>query len=428
MRHALREEEGSIKRVGMLVVHSNPLADPGSGDAGGMTVYVREVARALARRGIEVDLYTRRDSPSSSDEIQLSPGVRVIQIRAGDPGLTKEEIPTYLSEFTENLLDRVDWEGACYELIHSHYWLSGRVASVLARHLGVGFVHTFHTLGRVKNSHAPGIDVEEPLDRLNGEEMVIAEADAIVASTEEERGWLMELYGAHPERIYVVPPGVDHELFRRGDKASARRRLGLGSEKVLLFVGRLQPLKAADTAIHAFAELVKRLDLSPDGATLLVVGGPSGRAGAREPERLRGIASQAGVAASVRFVSAMPQNDLPDFYRAADAIIVPSRAESFGLVALEAQACGLPVVASRVGGLKEIVREGETGFLVDPEDVSAFADRCERLLSDSMLAEAMGLKGETFSSDFSWQRCASQLQDLYSLNSRACYEDEVLAS
>ncbi|MEX0790345.1 MAG: glycosyltransferase, partial [Actinomycetota bacterium] len=241
----------------MLVVHSNPLAEPGSGDAGGMTVYVRQMAYSLAQRGIEVDIFTRRNSAGSETEVTLRRGVRVIQVDAGSPDLNKEQIPAHLPEFTANLLELVEDSDLDYDVVHSHYWLSGRVAAIVSARWGVPFVHTFHTLGREKNrARRPG-DLMEPEFRLDGEARVIADACAIVASTAEERKALIELYSAHPERIHLIPPGVDHSTFRPGDREAAKSGLELAGKKVMLFVGRLQPLKAADIAVDALGHLVR---------------------------------------------------------------------------------------------------------------------------------------------------------------------------
>ena len=397
----------------MLVVHSNPVVEPGVGDAGGMTVYVRQMARSLAARGLDVDIYTRRDSAETPDATFLFPGVVVHQIPAGAPGISKGEIPAHLPEFTANLLRDVEARGVRYDLIHSHYWLSGRVASILSARWGIPFVHTFHTLGRVKNEGRASGEPVEPDSRLRGEARVIAEANAIVASAPDEREWLIDLYAAHPERIHVIPPGVDHATFRPGDREAAKADLGLSGKQVLLFVGRLQPLKGADTAIEALEHLIAWGRLRKEEATLVIVGGASGVAGAAEPARLQRLAEDLGLASVVRFVAAQPHRKLPGYYKAADVCLVPSHAESFGLVALEAQACGTPVVAAGVGGLRSIVRHGQTGFLVQPGAGAAFAERVWRILSDRPLATNMGRLAVCGSSDFSWERSADELCDLY---------------
>ncbi|MGH9199329.1 MAG: glycosyltransferase, partial [Acidimicrobiia bacterium] len=245
---------------------------------------------------------------------------------------------------------------------------------------------------------------------------VLVDATAIVASTAEERGWLIDLYAAHPERIRLIPPGVDHELFTPpagGDRGLAKRSLGFEGKQVLLFIGRLQPLKAGDTAIRALAHLIDWGRADPDKIRLIMVGGPSGKAGFGEPQRLQGLASDLGVLDSVDFVAAQPQSELPSYYQAADVCLVPSYNESFGLVALEAQASGVPVVGSAIGGLRSIVRHGQTGFLVEPGRSEAFAERTWRILSDRRIADSMSRLAECSSREFSWDRCASELYDLY---------------
>lgn len=403
-----------VDRVGMLVVHSNPLAIPGAGDAGGMTVYVREMARAMAARGVACDIFTRRDDPEAPEVTPLYPKVRVIQIDAGDPRLPKEAIPAHLPEFTSNLVDAVTRLGVSYDLLHSHYWLSGKVAAVLKNRWNIPFVHTFHTLGRVKNEFLRDGDPVEPEGRLLGEGRVIDEACAIVASTMEERSWLIDLYAAHPERVHLVSPGVDHDLFTPADRDAAKRFLGLEGKKVLLFVGRLQPLKGVDTAIRALHELVTRHAFDLSTIKFLIVGGASGSSGATEPEKLRALARHLGVEGSIEFVSVQPQERLPSFYQAADVCLVPSHVESFGLVALEAQACGIPVVASSVGGLRSIVNEGQSGFLVSAGDHVGFGDATARILSNPCLSALMAKKSVGIAKQYSWDRSAEEMYGLYS--------------
>lgn len=408
-----------VRRVAMLVVHSNPLAEPGSGDAGGMTVYVRQMAYSLALRGIEVDIFTRRSSAGSPAEVTLRPGVRVIQVQAGAPDLSKEQIPAYLPEFSANLLKLVESSGISYDVVHSHYWLSGKVAAIVSARWEVPFVHTFHTLGREKNrARRPG-DLMEPEFRLDGEARVISDACAIVASTAEERKALIELYSAHPERIHLIPPGVDHSTFRPDDRETAKEALGLAGKKVMLFVGRLQPLKAADIAVEALGHLVDWGRLGLDDVRLLIVGGSSGQSGEGETARLAKMVEDLGLAEAVQFIPAQPHHRLPAFYQAADVCLVPSYTESFGLVALEAQASGVPVVGSAVGGLKAIVRHGQTGFLVSPGASEAFAERAWMVLSDSRLSESMGRLAVCSSGDFAWDRSAGELHDLYTAGSRS---------
>ncbi len=408
-----------VRRVAMLVVHSNPLAEPGSGDAGGMTVYVRQMAYSLAQRGIEVDIFTRRNSPGSETEVMLRPGVRVIQVEAGAPDLNKEQIPAYLPEFSANLLKLVEDSGLVYDVVHSHYWLSGRVAAIVSARWEVPFVHTFHTLGREKNrARRPG-DLMEPEFRLDGEARVIADACAIVASTVEERKALIDLYSAHPERIHLIPPGVDHATFRPDDREAAKAALGLAGKKVMLFVGRLQPLKAADIAVEALGHLVRWGRVSLEEVRLLIIGGSSGPSGSGETKRLAQRVEELGLGEAVQFIPAQAHDRLPGYYQAADVCLVPSYTESFGLVALEAQASGVPVVGSAVGGLKAIVRHGQTGFLVSPGASESFAERAWMVLSDPRLSESMGRLAVCSSGDFAWDRSAGELHDLYTAGSRS---------
>ncbi|CAN5884216.1 D-inositol-3-phosphate glycosyltransferase [soil metagenome] len=403
----------------MLVVHSNPLAEPGSGDAGGMTVYVRQMAYSLAERGIEVDIFTRRNSAGSATEVSLRPGVRVIQVDAGAPDLSKDQISAYLPEFSANLLELVEDSGLVYDVVHSHYWLSGRVAAIVSSRWKVPFVHTFHTLGREKNrARRPG-DLLEPEFRLDGEARVIADACAIVASTAEERKALIDLYSAHPERIHLIPPGVDHSTFRPENREAAKAALGLAGNKVMLFVGRLQPLKAADIAVDALGHLVRWGRLSVDEVRLLIIGGSSGPSGAGETERLAQRVEELGLRKAVQFIPAQAHDRLPGFYQTADVCLVPSYTESFGLVALEAQACGVPVVGSAVGGLKAIVRHGQTGFLISPGASESFAERAWMVLSDQRLSESMGRLAVCSSGDFAWDRSAGELHDLYTAGTRS---------
>jgi D-inositol-3-phosphate glycosyltransferase len=399
--------------MAVLVVHSNPLKEPGAGDAGGMTVYVREIGRTLSARGIEVDIFTRRDDPSTPDQTELFEGVNVFQIEAGAPFISKEEVSLHLPEFACNVHRFVTDRGLSYDLIHSHYWLSGHAASKLAARWGVPFVHTFHTLGRAKNGKLRTGEVGEPEGRLHGEARVIADADAIVASTNEERDWLVQLYAAHPEKIHIISPGVDHSRFFPSDPRLAKQALGVESKKVLLFVGRLQPLKAPDTAIRAFAHLIEWGRLSVHESALLVVGGASGPSGIDEPARLSRLATDLGVAEAVRFIPAQPHHELPTYYQAADVVFVPSHTESFGLVALEAAACGVPVVGSAVGGLNAVVQHGHTGFLVEPGASTAFAERAWQILTDPLLQETMGRLGVCSSEEYSWDRSAADLHSLY---------------
>lgn len=397
-------------RVAVISYHSSPMHEPGSGDAGGMTVYVRRLAEALSRRGVTTDVFTR-----ATDETRLpvtmSPGVRVIPIEAGQrSALAKEELQVHLDEFTATIRAFALTQRISYDLIHSHYWHSGLTGAALAKVWGVPLVHSHHTLGLVKNrSLAPG-DHPEPDLRLAGERRVISSADVLVASTDDEQKQLACLYGANHDRLTTLHPGVDHTVFRPLDAAAARTELGFGDEAVMLFVGRIQRLKGIDLAISALAELVPALDRD---VRLVVVGGASGRGGETEVQRLRARAAELEVADHVDFVGPQPHDRLPLFYNAADVVTVCSHSESFGFAALEAHGCGTPVVGTAVGGLSHIVRDGRSGFLVGSRDPSVFAARLKTLLSDGQLRDQFSAEARAAAAAFSWSETAAKFLELY---------------
>ncbi|HYN37496.1 MAG TPA: glycosyltransferase [Actinomycetota bacterium] len=398
------------RRAAIISYHSSPLLEPGTGDSGGMTIFVRALTEALAKRGISTDIYTR--STGVHERVKtLSPGVRVISIDAGPPGpLAKADLPRYLDELTTGIRAFTMTQRLGYDIIHSHYWHSGLVGSALATAWDVPLVHSHHTLGLVKNRFlAPG-DAPEPNVRLEGERSVIEGADVLVASTDEEWGQLSCLYGAPHDRLKVVHPGVNHEIFTPGDRAAARRELGLTDELTVLYVGRIQPLKGLELAIRSVEQLVPALDRP---LRFIVVGGASGSGGDDEVERLQNLVSELDLDTTVRFVGAQPHFRLPTFYRAADALVVCSYSESFGLAALEAHACGTPVVATPVGGLSHIVADGESGFLVDTRDPSTFAGRLKTLLSDEDLRASFSEKAARVAQNFSWDNTADSLRTLY---------------
>ena len=367
-----------------------------------MNVYVRSLSSALARAGVECDVYTRAWRPNLRPVVDVEPGFRVHHVEAGPlEGVRKEEMPEVVGQFTEGVMARVLGEGPP-DLIHANYWLSGVAGHALKHELGLPLVCTFHTLARVKAEAV----LEESDRRARAETDVIGCSDAILASSEHERAQLGRLYGAEPERVEMVPPGVDHELFSPGDRGMARAALGLGGGPVLLFVGRIQPLKGADVAIETAARL------RPD-TVLLVVGGPSGPEGEAECRRLAALAHARGLGDRVRFVPPQRHERLATYYRAADLCLVPSRTESFGLVALEAAACGTAVVAAAVGGLQTLVDDGITGFLVPPRDVDAFARCAAELLGDRRRAEQMGAAATVGARRYSWSITAARLRRLY---------------
>ena len=396
-----------IERVAYLSIHTSPLAVPGAGDAGGMNVYVHELAQTMAGRGVQVDVFTRG---AAAAEIEVVPGYRVVQVPAGaSPGSGDDALAAVVGDFAEGVARWAVRHRAVYDLFHSHYWLSGWAGLLLHEVLRVPLAISFHTLGRVKDATRRADQAPAGLLRLAAETEVIARAGCVIASTPTEAAQLIEHYAANPERLCVSPPGIDHEVFFPGSRAESRAALGLdGGGPLVLFVGRLQPLKGPDVALTAFAQLAADLPT----ARLLFVGGPSGPQGEAEAARLR--AEAAGLGGRVLFRSPVPHRDLPAYYRAADILVVPSRSESFGLVAAEAQACGLPVVAAAVGGLAHAVADGVSGILVDGWDPADWAAALRRVVTDPALASRLSAGAREQAERFSWPATADRLLELYS--------------
>ncbi|MFA5890224.1 MAG: D-inositol-3-phosphate glycosyltransferase [Actinomycetota bacterium] len=415
-----RTESGgdrAVARVALLSVHTCPLDQPGTGDSGGMNVYVRAVAHRLAEMGVSVDAFSRW-SGNSERVREVEPGVRVIHLAAGPPSpVPKQDLGNHLSEFLYSLLNfdateatRLGTEGPVYDIVHSNYWLSGRVGRLAAERWERPLVHSFHTIGRVKNQNLGSGDTPEPAARIAAEDRIVQTADCLLAPTADEAADLIA-HGARPDRVRVVPPGVDTDVFKPGSRSAARRRLGLDDRRpVVLFVGRLQPLKSPDIAVRALAEVVAAdPELDP---VLVMIGGPSGATGIG-PEGMRALAGSCGAADRLMLRAPVPHAELADYYRAADVVIVPSRSESFGLVALEAAACGTPVVATDVGGLRTTVRHGATGLLVPGADPAAFARALADILSDPARAGAMGDAATRFARRFDWRCAAAGLLEVY---------------
>ncbi|MGZ4688589.1 MAG: glycosyltransferase [Acidimicrobiia bacterium] len=398
----------SLRRLGVLSVHTSPLAQPGAGDGGGMNVYVRALASALARAGVECDVLTRRDHPGQPSVVEIEPGFRVVHLAAGPPeAVPKHALIDLIDPLAAATMDHLAAEDLRYDALHANYWISGALGHRLKHELDVPLVATFHTLARVKAD--AGVD-DDPAQRARVEHETISCTDMMLASTDDEREQLAELYAADRDRVEIVPPGVDHETFSSGGpggRAAARAALDLDDRPVLLFVGRIQPLKGARLAVRTLAAL------DDPRAVLLVVGGPSGPEGATELEELHRVARSHGVLDQVRFVPPQPHERLATFYRAADVCLVPSRTESFGLVALEAAACGTPVVAANVGGLRSLVDDGGTGFLIDGRDPADFAGPVSLLLSDPELAVSLGSNAEARSRRYAWSITAARLRRLY---------------
>nr|WP_296774612.1 D-inositol-3-phosphate glycosyltransferase [Rhodococcus sp. (in: high G+C Gram-positive bacteria)] len=402
-----------LNRVAVLSLHTSPLAQPGMGDAGGMNVYVLQTAKELAARGIEVEIFTRATSSSDEPVTEAAPGVLVRNIVAGPfEGLDKQDLPTQLCAFAAGVLrEEARHDAGYYDLVHSHYWLSGQVGWLARDRWGVPLVHTAHTLAAVKNASLAAGDSPEPAARQIGEQQVVAEADRLIANTSEEAKQLIDIYHASPESIDVVAPGADLGRYRPGDKLAARAEFGIDPrETVVAFVGRIQPLKAPDVLLRAAAELVRREPSIP--LRILVVGGPSG-SGLDRPDSLIDLASELGISARVTFLPPQPSSKLVQIYRAADIVAVPSYNESFGLVAIEAQASGTPVIAADVGGLGVAVRAGETGVLVQGHAADDWAGALGSMIRDREALARMARAAPTHAGNFSWEHTAEGLLESY---------------
>jgi D-inositol-3-phosphate glycosyltransferase len=399
----------------MVSLHTSPLDQPGTGDAGGMNVYVVELSKRLAGLGIEVEIFTRATSSALPPRVELEPGVTVRNVAAGPfEGLSKNDLPPQLCTFARSVLRaEAAHEPGHYDVVHSHYWLSGQVGLLARDRWAVPLVHTMHTMAKVKNAFLAEDDVPEPPARLLGEEQVVEAADRLVASTDDEAKQLIELYSADPAKVVVVPPGVDLDLFRPGDPAAARRRLGLRPDAVLLtFVGRIQPLKAPDILLRAAARILRRHPDLRDRLVVAVVGGPSGT-GLDHPDAYAGLAHRLGIEDVTRFVEPVPPGELAGWYQASTAVCVPSYSESFGLVALEAQACGTPVVAASVGGLATAVAGGRSGLLVDGHDPQAYGDALARLVLEPGLRDRLGAAAVGHARGFGWGITAERTLQVY---------------
>ncbi|WP_419923902.1 glycosyltransferase [Candidatus Poriferisocius sp.] len=388
--------------VAILSLHTSPLSQPGVGDSGGMNVYVREMAAALAHSGSECRVYVRRGQKGLPYEVAIEPGVTVVHIDAGPADLGKEDLVGVVDEFADGVLADMRRRGRP-DIIHANYWLSGVAGHRVKHAVEVPLAVTFHTLARVK---AAAGDPESE-HRARAETEVIGCADVVIASCEPEAQQLQSFYNAPPERIALAPPGVEHALFSPGNQDGARGALGLGRGPLLLFVGRIQPLKRPLVAVETMACLARA------DARLLVVGGPSGPEGEVEYQRLQSRIQDVGLADRVTLVPPRPHHWLSTYYRAADVVLVPSRSESFGLVALEAAASGTPVVAAPVGGLRSVVDHGRTGFLVDDATPEAFAAQVAALIDNPLLAAEMALDAAERARSFSWAAMALSLRDTY---------------
>jgi D-inositol-3-phosphate glycosyltransferase len=403
------------RRIATVSVHTSPLDQPGTGDAGGLNVYVVEVSKRLAALGTEVEIFTRATTSDLPPRVELADGVTVRHVTAGPfEGLGKEDLPAQMCAFTAGMLRaEAAAEPGHYDLVHSHYWLSGQVGWLAADRWGVPLVHSMHTMAKVKNALLAEGDTPEPTSRVIGETQVVEAAQRLVANTDEEAGQLVDLYGARPEQVAVVAPGVDLTLFTPGPADQARLRLGLRPDAlVLLYVGRIQPLKAPDVLVRAADVLLREQPGLRDRLVVAVVGGPSG-SGTAHPDHLAQLARALGVGDVVEVHPAAPQPVLADWYRAATLTVVPSYNESFGLVAIESQACGTPVVAASVGGLRTAVHDGVSGVLVDGHDPLDYARVMAPLLEPHGRRAELARGAVAHAQQFGWSTTAAALLDVY---------------
>ncbi|MFZ4107989.1 MAG: D-inositol-3-phosphate glycosyltransferase [Candidatus Planktophila sp.] len=399
-------------RIAIVMVHTSPLDQPGIGDAGGMNIYVVESARRMAAMGVEVDIFTRRTETDQPEIVEISKGVRVRYFDCGHGHLTKEQLPAHILGLSKEFLRIVRNEN--YDAIHSHYWLSGKVAMPAAAELGIPLVHTMHTMARVKNLNLAEGESPEPMIRVQGETQVAAAAQALIANTDSEAASLVSLYEACPDIVHVVAPGVDLYTFTPGQgRKTARESIGTPQDAlVVTFVGRIQPHKGPEVLIRATSELVKHSPLMRSKLIVNIIGGASG-ANTEEVERLQELTTWLGIDDVVRFAPPVPRAELPQWYRAADLVCVPSYSESFGLVALEAQACGTPVIATAVGGLRTAVADGISGVLVDGHDPKAWSSVIARLLQEPQRRVLLSMGAVEHASHFGWDATARGTLDIY---------------
>ena len=394
------------------MVHTSPLDQPGAGDAGGMNIYVVESAERMAAMGVSVDIFTRRHSPDLPDVVELSPGVRVRHLNIGANTATKEELPALIPKLSDAFSKILEDEK--YDVLHSHYWISGKVAMPAAKKFGIPLAHTMHTMARVKNMNLAEGERPEPMIRVQGETQVVAAADALIANTDAEAASLVSLYEACPDNVSVVSPGVDLYTFTAGSgRKAAREAIGLPQDAhILAFVGRIQPHKGPEVLIRAVAEMLNHSPHLRSKLITVIMGGVSG-SGLGEVERLKDLVSWLNISDVVRFENPVPRAQIPQWYRAADLVCVPSYSESFGLVALEAQACGTPVVATAVGGLRTAVADGISGVLVDGHDPRAWSSVLARLIQEPQRRVLLSMGAIEHASHFGWDATARGTLDIY---------------
>ncbi len=402
-------------RVATLMLHTSPLEQAGTGDAGGMNIYVVEAAIQMARAGVEIDIFTRA-TRSGLHDVSIADGVTVKHLEAGPyEGISKEELPSQLCALTSSMMHTISrFPSDYYDVLHSHYWISGQLGWMISERTGIPLVHTMHTMAKVKNLALADGEISEPHTRIIGETQVVSASTALIANTDAEAASLVSLYDACPDNVFVVTPGVDLGRFTTGHgKAAARKELDIAPDaKMITFVGRIQPHKGPEVLVRAVAELLSHSPFLRAKLALVIIGGASG-AGSHEPERLKALAKFLGVDDVIHFMPPIAREDLPNWYRASDLVAVPSYSESFGLVALEAQACGTPVIATAVGGLRTAVSDGISGSLVDGHDPKAWSAVILRLLSDPARLIGLSIGATSHAAKFGWGATARHTLDVY---------------
>jgi D-inositol-3-phosphate glycosyltransferase len=404
------------RRIASLMLHTSPLEQAGIGDAGGMNVYVLESAKRIAASGVSVDIYTRANKSGLPEKVEIAEGVTVRHLEAGPyDGITKDELPSQICALMSSFMHQeARLPAHYYDVIHSHYWISGQLGWLISERLGIPLVHTMHTMAKVKNLSLAEGEKPEPQTRAIGEEQVVAASAALIANTAAESASLVSLYDACPDNVYVVPPGVDLSTYKlNGGKKASRKKLKIADDALMLaFVGRIQPHKGPEVLIRAVAEMLKHTPVLRSKLKTIIMGGPSGN-GSQEPERLRSLAQFLGVSDVIEFMPPVPHEELSDWYRASDLVCVPSYSESFGLVALEAQACGTPVVATAIGGLRTAVADGISGSLVDGHDPRAWSAVISRLLMEPERRLLLSMGAVEHASHFGWDATARGTLDVY---------------
>jgi len=402
-------------KIATLMVHTSPLDQAGMGDAGGMNVYVVETAKKMAQSGVSVDIFTRANHPNLPDTVQIAEGVNVKHLVAGPfEGLSKEELPSQLGALTSAFMNyQKQLAKDYYSLLHSHYWISGQLGWVVSEATGIPLIHTMHTTAKVKNLNLAQGEQPEPHTRAIGEEQVVKASTALIANTDAEAASLVSLYDACPDNVFVVAPGVDLESFSPADgKAAARVRLDIAPDAIMLtFVGRIQPHKGPDVLLRAAAEMVTHSPHLRAKLAVVIMGGTSGSID--ELEKIKSLAKFLNIEDITHFVNPVSRQVLPDWYRASDLVCVPSYSESFGLVALEAQACGTPVVATAIGGLRTAVSDGISGSLVDGHDPKAWSAVISRLIMEPQRRLLLSMGAIEHASHFGWENTARKTLDVY---------------